>query len=318
MPRANDDDEKWTIEYICFGARPKSSTWAPRTSTSTIVLRPSALRRTIEPGQQTAGSSTARVYSNQTYRDAKIMEDVERREFALTERLVDVAATCPESAIALRPSRDEFLPDALEAEMREPIASTSSGKTKARAPFPSSYHRPSDEYLEHDYRVQILKQEGDEDSDYEDDNPAVTSIYYGDDGWPLQLQRIPFSDAQSMHQTLFATFGKDLVRKFTRVWRRSLCKMLLIYCPFPAHALFDPCRVHRLKKPADETSARSSHQQVVPPDKNVTLKRPSDASCNESGVEPKKRPNQRGGKIRRQEVGRKKKAQLRAGEGPTK
>lgn len=90
---------------------------------------------------------------------------------------------------------------------------TPSCKTKARAPFPASYIRPSHEYLEHDYRVTILKQDAEESTDQEDDivhevfggddgflPPAVTSLVYADDGWPMHLQRIPFSESLSLQQ----------------------------------------------------------------------------------------------------------------------
>ncbi|KZV81022.1 hypothetical protein EXIGLDRAFT_704420 [Exidia glandulosa HHB12029] len=199
-------------------------------------------------------------YSNQTYRDAKIIEDVERRELALTVRTADVAATCPESAEALRPSRDKFLPEVLEAELRErwdfslrgdfiseveewSFKPTVSCKTKGRAPFPASCIRQRDEDLEHDYRLTILKQ-GDEEDPYPyDDNvaavlagdgsflpPAVATIRFGDDGWPLGLQRIAFSEEKSLLQTLFATFGKDIVRKFTRWWRRKENRTYCLIC----------------------------------------------------------------------------------------
>ncbi|KZV95357.1 hypothetical protein EXIGLDRAFT_766270 [Exidia glandulosa HHB12029] len=329
-----------------------------------------------------------RVFMNQPYRDAKILEDVERRELALTERLVNLAATCPESAIAQRPSRDEFLPDALEAEMRErtdfslrgdyvseleewKFIPTPSCKTKARAPFPASYIRPSHEYLEHDYRVTILKQDAEESTDQEDNivydvfggddgflPPAVTSLVYAEDGWPMQLQRIPFCESLSLQQTLFATFGKDLVRKFTRWWRREdnrnhcyvcwvpveelgdkafatqcmhiycqpclrnawdtakefeprccpMCKTVLTHCPFPAHALFDPCRVHRHKKPSNGTAAGSSHEEAVIRNKKSTGNAYADQGGPPTG--PKKKPRRRGGKVRREELARKAKAKL--------
>ncbi|KZV88533.1 hypothetical protein EXIGLDRAFT_696628 [Exidia glandulosa HHB12029] len=275
-----------------------------------------------------------RVFMNQPYRDAKILEDVERRELALTERLVNLAATCPESAIAQRPSRDEFLPDALEAEMRErtdfslrgdyvseveewKFIPTPSCKTKARAPFPASYIRPSHEYLEHDYRVTILKQDAEESTDQEDDivhevfAQVRISAGYLLKNWetkPLPPSACIFtaSPAFVMPGTPRKNLNRDVVLLLRS--RCPMCKTVLTHCPFPAHALFDPCRVHRHKKPSNGTAAGSSHEQAVIPNKKST----SNASADQGGptTGPKKKPRRRGGKVRREELARKAKAKI--------
>lgn len=96
-----------------------------------------------------------------------------------------------------------------------------------------------------------------------------------------------------------------------------LCKKVLTHCPFPAHALLDPCRVHRLKLAPPASSPTAEPQQ--PPalsTANVGLGFSNDS---EDGDPPssagRKKKNRRGGKLRKKELARKKKAEGRVKDG---
>lgn len=197
-----------------------------------------------------------RAYSNQAYRgmflsdtsgqtnktatDAKLLEDIDRRNTELAREAAEEGGMTDDRASALRPRRDNLEPEVLAETLRGRLDFSLLGdcedepglwrfrptrkKARAPAPYPTASRRPSLEALAHDYRAIVLQQEAEEPEDMQPYHSSVDDdarIEFAPDGWPARMTRIAFREGEPMQKVrkLEEMRGADFpYRRSCRPW----------------------------------------------------------------------------------------------------